>query len=75
MRRLLQRFEDDTEVQYKTTEFYSPALDRGIAWHDPVLMITWPVTVETAIVSERDRALPCLSEQFDLFEYIEPSRL
>jgi len=28
--------EPDTEVQYKTTEFYSPAHDRGIAWFDPV---------------------------------------
>jgi dTDP-4-dehydrorhamnose 3,5-epimerase len=62
--------EDDSEVQYKTTDFYSPTHDRGIAWFDPVLMITWPVTVETAIVSDRDRALPALSEQPDLFEYI-----
>jgi dTDP-4-dehydrorhamnose 3,5-epimerase len=67
--------EDDTEVQYKTTDFYSPAHDRGIAWHDPMLMITRPVTVETAIVSERDRALPRLSEQPDLFEYTEPEAL
>ena len=55
-----------------TADFYSPAHDRGIAWHDPVLMITWPVTIETAIVSERDRPLPRLSEQPDLFEYPEP---
>src|SRR5712675_77922 len=34
--------EDDTEVQYKTTDFYSPAHDRGIAWHDPMLMIPCP---------------------------------
>jgi dTDP-4-dehydrorhamnose 3,5-epimerase len=46
----------------KTTDFYSPAHDRGIAWHDPVLMIIWPVTAETAIVSDRDRALPRLAE-------------
>jgi dTDP-4-dehydrorhamnose 3,5-epimerase len=61
--------EDDTEVQYKTTDFYSPAHDRGIAWYDPALMITWPVTIETAIVSERDRTLPRLCEQTELFEY------
>jgi hypothetical protein len=41
----------------------------GIARDDPVLMITWPVTVETAIVSDRDRALPRLAEQSDLFDY------
>ncbi len=61
--------EADTEVQYKTTDFYSPAHDRGIVWFDPVLMITWPVTIETALVSERDRALPRLAEQTHLFEY------
>jgi len=55
-------------VQYKATDFYSPAHDRGIAWDDPALMITWPVTIHTALVSERDRALPRLCEQTDLFE-------
>ena len=64
--------EDDTEVQYKTTDFYNPAHDRGIGWDDPVLMITWPVTIETAIVSDRDRTLPRLAKQPDLFEYTEP---
>lgn len=61
--------EDDTEVQYKVTDFYSPSCDRGIAWDDPRLMITWPVTAETATLSERDRNLPRLAEQTDLFEY------
>jgi dTDP-4-dehydrorhamnose 3,5-epimerase len=61
--------EDDTEVQYKVTDYYSPPHERGIAWSDPELLITWPVTAETAIVSERDRQLPRLAEQPDLFEY------
>ena len=55
--------------KYKTTDFYNPAHDRGIAWYDPVLMITWPVTIETAIVSDSDRALPPLSKRPYLFEY------
>ena len=60
---------DDTEVQCKVTDFYSPPHDRGIAWDDPELVITWPVTAEIAIASERDRKLPRLAEQPDLFEY------
>ena len=60
-------------MQYKTTDFYSPVYDHGIAWDDPALMITWPVTLETAIVSERDRTLPRLCEQTQLFDYSEPS--
>jgi dTDP-4-dehydrorhamnose 3,5-epimerase len=62
--------EDDTDVQYKVTDFYNPSCDRGIAWDDPHLMITWPVTAETATLSERDRSLPRLAEQADLFDYI-----
>lgn len=61
--------DDDTEVQYKVTDFYSPTHDRGIAWDDPDVKINWPVTPETAILSDRDRKLPQLSKQPDLFEY------
>jgi dTDP-4-dehydrorhamnose 3,5-epimerase len=61
--------EDDTEVQYKVTDYYSLPHERGIAWSDPELMITWPVAAEAAIVSERDRQLPRLAEQPDLSEY------
>ncbi len=61
--------EDDTEVQYKVTGFYDPACDRGIAWDDPDLMIPWPVTAASALVSERDRKLPRLAQQPDLFAY------
>ncbi len=47
--------EDDTEVQYKVTDYYSPPHERGIDWNDPALMIPWPVPAITATVSERDR--------------------
>ena len=61
--------EDDTEVQYKVTDFYSPPHERGIAWNDPALAIRWPIDAEALIISDRDRALPRLAEQPDLFEY------
>jgi dTDP-4-dehydrorhamnose 3,5-epimerase len=61
--------EDDTEVQYKVTDFYSPAHDRGIAWDDPELRIAWPVTSIDAHLSERDKKNPRLAQQSDLFEY------
>jgi dTDP-4-dehydrorhamnose 3,5-epimerase len=59
--------EDDTEVQYKVTDFYSPRQERGIAWDDPQLAITWPIIEVT--MAERDRAFPHLSAQPDLFEF------
>jgi dTDP-4-dehydrorhamnose 3,5-epimerase len=61
--------EDDTEVQYKVTDYYSPSHERGIDWNDPALMIQWPVPAITATLAERDRKWPRLSAQSDLFEY------
>ena len=63
--------EDDTEVQYKVTDFYSPPHERGIAWNDPELAIHWPIDAEALIISDRDRALPRLAAQPDLFDYVE----
>jgi dTDP-4-dehydrorhamnose 3,5-epimerase len=60
--------EDDTEVLYKVTDYYSPAHERGIAWNDPELAIAWPVAADAAIVSARDRRLPRLALQPELFE-------
>jgi dTDP-4-dehydrorhamnose 3,5-epimerase len=60
--------EDNTEVQYKTTHYYSPAHERGIAWDDPALPIRWPLDAADLVVSERDRRLPRLAAQPDLFE-------
>ena len=61
--------EDDTEVQYKVTDYYSPPHERGIVWNDPALAIEWPIRAEAITTSERDRRLPRLAEQCDLFEY------
>jgi dTDP-4-dehydrorhamnose 3,5-epimerase len=61
--------EADTEVQYKATDYYSPRHERGIAWDDPALAIDWPFDRAAMLVSERDRLLPRLAGQPDLFEY------
>ncbi len=34
--------EDNTEVQYKTDNYYNAALDSGIAWNDPDIGVIWP---------------------------------
>jgi dTDP-4-dehydrorhamnose 3,5-epimerase len=59
---------DDVEVQYKVTDFYSPQHERGIAWNDPLVAIDWPVPAAELTVSERDRGLPHLTAQPDIFE-------
>ena len=54
--------EPDTEVLYKVTAPYAPALDRGIAWDDPALGIPWPVAPGKAILSDKDRRHPRLAD-------------
>jgi dTDP-4-dehydrorhamnose 3,5-epimerase len=54
--------EPDTEIHYKTSDFYSPEHDRGLAWDDPELGIDWPVGPDEAILSERDRRHPRLAD-------------
>lgn len=52
----------NTEVIYKATEFYSPEYERGLAWDDPALLISWPVTPNSVVLSEKDRHYPRLAE-------------
>ena len=54
--------EDDTEVVYKVSDYYSPDHDKGLLWNDPALGIQWPVPAKEALLSERDRAHPRLAE-------------
>jgi len=62
--------EPDTEVLYKTTDFYSVEHERGIIWNDPDLAIDWTVGKGQVILSEKDLALPTLKEATDFFEYL-----
>jgi dTDP-4-dehydrorhamnose 3,5-epimerase len=45
--------EDETEVFYQMSEFYSPESARGVRWDDPTFRIVWPKKIE--VISERDR--------------------
>lgn len=51
---------DEADVVYKCTELYDSQRERGIAWDDPTFRIEWPV--RSPVVSERDRALPRLTD-------------
>ena len=52
-----QTLEDDTEVFYQVTQFYSPESERGIRWEEPQFGIQWPAVVER-IISEKDKNWP-----------------
>jgi dTDP-4-dehydrorhamnose 3,5-epimerase len=51
---------DHCEVYYQMSEFYDPALARGLRWNDPQVGIRWPIA--DPMVSKRDQALPLLAE-------------
>lgn len=50
------------DVLYKQTAYYSPAVERGIAWNDPDVGIEWPLPSAELIVSERDTNAPRLAQ-------------
>ena len=50
----------DSFMTYLVDEYYDNSDERGVRWDDPTLGIAWGVS--TAIVSERDRQNPALSE-------------
>lgn len=54
--------EPNTEVQYKVTAPYSPDHDRAIRYDDPAIGINWPITVDEAAMSAKDRAASALAE-------------
>ena len=48
--------EDNTEVFYQMSEFYSQESAQGFRWNDPFFGIRLPL--EVAVISERDRDYP-----------------
>ena len=60
--------EPDTEVFYKTTDFYAPDLERAVRWNDPAIGIEWGLAQGQAVVSDRDAQAPLLADAVDLFD-------
>ena len=53
---------ESARVNYKTDAYYSTDHERGIRYDDPTLAIDWVLPPEQLIISERDQALPLLSD-------------
>lgn len=53
---------DSADFLYKTTDYYDPPSERGIAWDDPRLAIAWPRLGLEWQLSAKDRLLPPLEQ-------------
>ena len=60
--------EDDTEFQYKCTDYYAPEFDAGIIWNDETVGIQWPfeeygIKMEELLISGKDQVLPKIEDR------------
>jgi dTDP-4-dehydrorhamnose 3,5-epimerase len=58
-----QTVEEDCELLYFHTEFYSPEHEGGVRYNEPLLNISWPL--EVTDISTRDQSHPLLSKDFE----------
>jgi dTDP-4-dehydrorhamnose 3,5-epimerase len=59
----------ETVVAYKVDQYYNSACEDGLAWDDPTLKISWPVSGTSAILSQKDRARQRFSDFVSPFRY------
>jgi len=61
-----QSLEDDAEIMYLVTEFYSPEDEGGVRYSDPKLQITWPLPISD--ISVKDMNHPLIEDSFKGFD-------
>lgn len=58
-------------IAYKVDNKYAPEYDAGIRWNDPNLNINWGLEENEIILSDKDAALPFLSELDTPFNFFK----
>jgi dTDP-4-dehydrorhamnose 3,5-epimerase len=53
---------ESADFLYKTTDYWFPEHERGIAWNDPALGIEWPLDGATPVLAAKDAAAPRLAD-------------
>lgn len=54
--------EPDTVISYRVTNYYSAENDKGVAWNDPDIAISWPEVADSGTLSPKDRSQPSLAD-------------
>lgn len=57
-----QTLEENTELIYHHSAFYTPGAEGGVRYNDPLIGINWPLPL--AVISERDASHPLLDSNF-----------
>ena len=60
---------DNTEVAYKTSDYYAPECDGGIIWNDQQIAVEWPIADLAPILSDKDHKLQQLKDFVSPFQY------
>jgi dTDP-4-dehydrorhamnose 3,5-epimerase len=63
--------EPNTVISYKVTHYYNAACDKGLAWDDPAIGISWPDIADPETLSAKDRVQPRLAELPVYFSWSE----
>ena len=58
-----QTLEENCELLYLHTEFYSPEDEGGVCYNDPLINISWPL--EVTDISKKDKNYSLLSKDFE----------
>ena len=54
----IQTLENETQLYYQVSEFYTPEAERGLRWDDPAIGVKWPLPM--SVISEKDASWPLL---------------
>jgi dTDP-4-dehydrorhamnose 3,5-epimerase len=58
-----QTLQENSELIYHHTNFYTPDIEMGVRYNDEALSIQWPLTVSQ--ISERDKSHPLIDHNFN----------
>lgn len=54
---------ETAEFVYKTTNYYHPESERGVAWNEPLFGIEWPLENNELILSSKDKEYIFLGQE------------
>lgn len=65
--------EDETEVTYQVSEFYTPGAEKGIRWDDSAFNIDWPA--QPKVISEKDKSWPAFEKSMKTQKHSKGERV